>query len=113
MKPITKFILEQKQSPYNEIIEYAYSWIDYMYNEGVVDYNDKAIQQIVEGKKKPDYEDVCKGLLSEYDKKLGKKTKEFLNKYLEEKKGLQVEGAINAAFSKFYSDANVELFVNY
>ena len=33
--------------------------------------------------------------------------------YLEEKKGLQVEGAINAAFSKFYADANIELFVNY
>ena len=108
MKSLTEYITEkQTKSPFDEIIEFAYSWIDYMYNEGVVDYNDDALLKLVDRKAKPDYKDFCQGMLHEFKKDLGDKTIKALEDYLKSGKGTQVESAINAAIDKFCSDANI------
>jgi len=103
MKTLTDYIVEQSKSPFDEIIDYAYEWLDYMYNEGVVDYNEKAIMRWIQNKEKPDYKDFVKGILGEL-KGMGKKTTDMLEKYLKTGKGAQVENAIITAINKFYSE---------
>lgn len=103
MKSITDYIVEQSKSPFDEAIDYAYEWLDYMYNEGVVDYNEKAIMQWIQNKKKPDYKDFAKGILDTLVG-MGKKTKEMIEKYLKTGKERKFEEAVNAAIAKFYSE---------
>ena len=108
MKDLKDFVLEQLKSPFDEIIDYAYEWLDYMHNEGVVDYNEKAIMKWIQNKAKPDYMDFVKGILGEL-KGMGKKTVKMLEEYAETGKGAQVENAIHAAINKFYSEYSEHL----
>lgn len=107
MKSITEYILEASKSPFDEIIDYAYEWLDYMYNEGVDEYNEKSIMSWIKNKAKPDYKDFAQGILKEF-KGISKKTQDKLEKYietyLETEKDIQVENAINAAINKFYGE---------
>ena len=41
MKTLIEYLRESKQSAEDTVQEKIYSWIDYMYNEGVVDYDDR------------------------------------------------------------------------
>ena len=103
MKSITEYILEASKSPFDEIIDYAYEWLDYMYNEGVVAYNEKSIMSWIKNKAKPDYKDFAQGILKEL-KGISKKAQDKLEKYIETEKDTQVENAINAAINKFYGE---------
>lgn len=103
MKDLKDYLIEQSKSPFDEAIDYAYEWLDYMHNEGVVDYNEKAIMRWIQNKEKPDYKDFAKGILDTL-KGMSKKTKELIEKYLETGKERKFEEAVNAAIAKFYSE---------
>lgn len=112
MKDI-KLFLEEKKSVFTEIMKYAEGWIDYIYNEGVIDYDDQHLVDYNKGKKKPDFKEIVKGILDEYSKDLDNTTSIVLNKYLKDggpKDGKQsaVENAILAAIEKFVEEGNCE-----
>ena len=58
MKTLIEYLRESKQSAEDTIQEKIYSWIDYMYNEGVVDYDDRHLVYYKDRKKEPDYKDI-------------------------------------------------------
>lgn len=112
MKDIKTFIKEsEKKSVFNDIADYAEAWIDYMYNEGVIDYDDRHLVEYSKNKKTPDFKDIVKGILDEYSSKITEETKNVLNKYLKDKnpkKNSPVEHAILAAIEKFVEEGNCE-----
>lgn len=107
MKTLKNFLIESKTlAVFDDVIELAYTFIDYMYNEGVVTYDDKHLSDIFNRKNKPDYVDVCNGILAELN--VTKQTQTELENYVKTQKGNQIENAINAAFDKFCNDANID-----
>lgn len=107
MKTLKNFLIESKTlSVFDDVIKLAYDFIDYMYNEGVVTYDDKHLSDIFNRKNKPDYIDVCDGILAGLNIK--PQTKTELENYMKTQKGNQIENAINAAFDKFCNDANID-----
>lgn len=105
MKDI-KLFLEEKKSVFTEIMKYADGWIDYIYNEGVIDYDDQHLVDYSKGKKKPNFKEIVEGILNEYSKELDNITSIVLKKYLKDggpKDGKQsaVENAILAAIENF------------
>lgn len=106
MKTLQEYINEMLSEPiFDEIMNSTISFIDQMYQEGVVAYNDEALTKIVNRKQKPDYKDICNGILSEVGR-LSKKVQTELEKYI--KSGSKdVEQAINAGIDKYCNEINL------
>jgi len=103
MKTLIEYLRESKQSAEDTIQEKIYSWIDYMYNEGVVDYDDRHLVYYKDRKKEPDYKDIVKGVLSDYEDTLTAEEKSLLNSD-------KINDIILKAIDKFVDDANCEDF---
>lgn len=114
MKSLVKYLLEGNVNIFEEINAAVYSWIDYMYNEGVVDYDDAHLVEYTDKKKTPNFNDIVKGVLDEYKSKLSNTTIIVLHNYLKngapKDKTSAVENAISAAISKFVDDSNCRNF---
>ena len=85
MKDIVTFINESK-SPKREFFEYVDVWIDEMYQEGVVNYDDEHIKKYAEGKENPNYDEIVKGVMEEFKSKMSSQLKSMLEKFLKEGK---------------------------
>ena len=115
MQHLNEFIRinEEQKTVFNEIAEYAEAWIDYMYNEGVIDYDDKHLVKYNKDKN-PNFKEIVEGILDEYSKEISQKTKQVLEKYLKEGNPKKdpfshpVEHAILAAIEKFVEEGNCE-----
>ena len=113
MKDLKEFILEEKKSVFEEIVKYAKSWIDYMYNEGVVNYDDEHLVKYNK-EKNPDFNDIVQGILDEYKSRLNSQTKSMLEKYLKEGNPSKdpfknpIEHAILSAIEEFVEEGNCE-----
>lgn len=105
MKDLKEILLESINY-FDEIIDLTFNFVDYMYNEGVVAYDDKHLAAIVNRKAKPDYMDICQGILSEF-KGLSNKTKSELESYIKNQSSKQVENAINTGILNFCDEANI------
>ena len=106
-------INEEQKSVFNEIAEYAEGWIDYMYNEGVIDYDDAHLVKYNK-ERNPNFKEIVEGILDDYNKQIDSKTKQVLNKYLKEGNPSKdpfkhpVEHAILATIEKFVEEGNCE-----
>ena len=113
MKDLKEFILEEKKSVFEEIVKYAKSWIDYMYNEGVVNYDDEHLVKYNK-EKNPDFNDIVQGILDEYKSRLNSQTKSMFEKYLKEGNPSKdpfknpIEHAILSAIEEFVEEGNCE-----
>jgi hypothetical protein len=105
MKDLKEILLESVNY-FDEIIDLTFNFVDYMYNEGVVAYDDEHLASIVNRKAKPDYMDICQGILSEF-KGINKKTKSELENYIKNQSSKQVENAINTGVLNFCDEANI------
>ena len=85
MKDIVTFINESK-SPKREFFEYVDVWIDEMYQEGVVNYDDEHIKKYAEGKENPNYDEIVKGVMEEFKSKMSSQLKSMLEKFLKGEK---------------------------
>ena len=103
MKKLIEYLRESKQSAEDTIQEKIYSWIDYMYNEGVVDYDDRHLVYYKDRKKEPDYKDIVKGVLSDHEDTLTAEEKSLLNSD-------KINDIILKTIDKFVDDANCEDF---
>ena len=103
MKTLIEYLRESKQSAEDTIQEKIYSWIDYMYNEGVGDYDDRHLVYYKDRKKEPDYKDIVKGVLSDYEDTLTAEEKSLLNSD-------KINDIILKSIDKFVDDANCEDF---
>lgn len=106
MKNLNEYLTEMLSEPiFDEILNATISFIDQMYQEGVVAYNDESLTKIVNRKQKPDYKDICNGILSEVGG-LSKKVQAELEKYI--KSGSkEVEQAINSGIDKYCNEINL------
>ena len=86
MKDITTFINESKKTPKREFFEYVDVWIDEMYQEGVVNYDDEHIKKYAEGKENPNYDEIVKGVMEEFKSQMSSQLKSMLEKFLKEGK---------------------------
>ena len=118
MKHLDEYIKinEEQKSVFNEIIKYTDSLIDYLYNEGIVDYDDKHLVDYSKGKTKPKFKDIAKNLLNEYSKELSNTTQIVLKKYIkdgstQDGKQSAVENAILSAISDFVDSGNCESYI--
>lgn len=114
MKNLVEYLKEEKKGVFAQIQDAAFAWIDYMYNEGVIDYDDQHLVNYNKGKAKPDFKDFVKGILND-NKDIDNTTEIVLKKYLKDgapKDGKQsaVENAILAAISDFVEKGNCENF---
>ena len=103
MKTLIEYLRESKQSAEDIIQGKIYSWIDYMYNEGVIDYDDRHLVYYKDRKKDPDYKDIVKGVLSDHEDTLTAEEKSLLNSD-------KINDIILKVIDKFVDDANCEDF---
>lgn len=108
MKHIDEYILET-MSESTKLHQLVYSAIDYLYNEGVVDYNDDAISAYINGKKDVPFQDIAQVVLDEYQKDLTPKIKKELEDVVKNgvKKDSPIENTILGALDKFAEDAYI------
>lgn len=95
----------------NMIYQLAYGEIDYLYNEGVVNYNDENLCAMANGEKPIDYCDLIKCMLYDYSTKLENESGQMLRNYYKLSKHygktiLDVEEAINLAVKNFVNNSN-------
>lgn len=106
MKTLQEYINEMLSEPiFDEIMNSTISFIDQMYQDDVVAYNDETLIKIVNRKQKPDYKDICNGILSEVGG-LSKKVVSELKKYINSG-SKQVEQAIDAGINKYCNEINL------
>lgn len=86
MKDITTFINESKKTPKREFFEYVDVWIDEMYQEGLVNYDDDHIKEYAKGEKEPNYDEIVKGVMEEFKSNMSSELKSMLEKFLKEDK---------------------------
>ena len=85
MKDIVTFINESK-TPKREFFEYVDVWIDEMYQEGLVNYDDDHIKEYAKGKSEPNYDEIVKGVMEEFKSEMSSQLKSMLEKFLKEEK---------------------------
>ena len=86
MKDITTFINESKKTPKREFFEYVDVWIDEMYQEGLVNYDDDHLKEYAKGEKEPNYDEIVKGVMEEFKSEMSSELKSMLEKFLKEDK---------------------------
>lgn len=58
--------MDDKKTPIAKDIKSATTaFIDHMYNEGVVKYDDNHLSAYASGRQKPDYKDICRNIISD------------------------------------------------
>ena len=112
MKHLNEYIInEEQKTVFSEIVKFTDAWIDYMYNEGVIDYDDAHLVKYNK-EKNPNFKDIVEGILEEYGKEIDLKTKQVLQKYLKEgnkeNHNHPVENAILSAIENFVETGNCE-----
>jgi hypothetical protein len=106
MKTLKDYLLAESENYLSEITMYTISFVDYLYNEGVVAYNDKHLKAIKRKKAEPDYLDICNGILQE-GYKISDKTKSELEKYIKNQSSKEVENAIMQGILQFCQEAYI------
>ena len=102
MKTLLEHLNESLNEFFTTEISDATSWVvDYLYNEGVVDYQDDSIEAIVHGGKEPDYQDVINVILLDYKKDISDGPYKLLKKYPNTPKKNDIEQCIRLGFKKF------------
>ncbi len=95
-----------------DLFDSAYGTIDYLYNEGVMDYNYKNIKAMSSGKKLIDYKDIAKVMLSDFGEHSESGIGELLKRYLSvenenPKVGIFVEHGIKSAINAYSNNMGV------
>lgn len=85
MKDLKTYILEANKDTFSELEKITEWVIDYLYNEGIVDYDDKHLVDYVDGEKDPDYKDILNVMLNEYSDDLSSQTKTIINNFIKDK----------------------------
>jgi hypothetical protein len=106
MKTLKDYLLTESENYLSEITMYTVSFVDYLYNEGVVAYDDKHLKAIKHKKTEPDYIDICNGILHE-GYKISDKTKTELKKYIKNQSSKEIENAIMQGILQFCQDAYI------
>ena len=92
---INEYIIENKdfqqsfnesKTPKREFFEYVDVWIDEMYQEGLVNYDDDHIKEYAKGKSEPNYDEIVKGVMEEFKSEMSSQLKSMLEKFLKEEK---------------------------
>lgn len=101
MKTLYEHLNESLNEFFTTEISDATSWvIDYLYNEGVVDYQDDSIEAVARGKKEPDYQDIINVILSDFKNNMPDGPYHLLKKYPNTPKKSDVEQCIILGFKK-------------
>ena len=108
--------VDEKAENFAKIDEWAYNTIDYLYNEGVVAYDDRNLCAMAKGEAPIDYKDIIKVILHNYTTDCECEAGQMLRNYykLSKKYGEsipEVEEAIKSAIKRFAEDANCEMFM--
>lgn len=108
--------VDEKAENFAKIDEWAYGTIDYLYNEGVVDYDDKHICAMAKGEMPINYRELIKAIIYNYGTDCECEAGQMLRNYynLSKKHGEsipEVEEAIKSAIKRFAEDANCEKFI--
>ena len=77
-----------------EIGEKAKAIIDYLYNEGVVEYDDEHLTAMVNNMRLIDFKDICKSILFNYSGELNVKEEKILKDYLKTGSNPELEDQI-------------------
>ena len=77
-----------------EIGEKAKAIIDYLYNEGVVEYDDEHLTAMVNNMRLIDFKDICKSILFNYSGELNLKEEKILKDYLKTGSNPELEDQI-------------------
>lgn len=88
----------------NEIYHFAFDEIDYLYNEGLVEYDDDSLEDMATGEMIPNYNDLIKDILRSFDSKLSEETKRVLEDYLNGNEDEEIEHVIIAAIQNYVYD---------
>lgn len=113
MKDLKDFILEASKTPFDELIDLTYSCIDYLYNEGIVDYDEKHLAEYARNSEKIPYSDIAKVLLLDYKKYIDSKLEKILKDLekngpkKEKNMSYPVQDAIAQGIEKFAKEANL------
>ena len=107
--------IDNTVNPYKTIYEKIYSEIDYLYNEGIIDYNDENLVAMANGSKPIDYCDIIKATLYDNSTNLANEAGNILrNTYnLIKKHGEtipEVEETIQKAIKDFVKNGNCTMF---
>lgn len=86
MKNLNTYINEKLNDFFtDEYLNAFMGVIDYLYNEGVVDYNDDNLEAYANGDKEPDYQDIVNTSLIEYKNSMPDGPYKMLKKYPNDK----------------------------
>lgn len=88
----------------NEIYHFTFDEIDYLYNEGLVEYDDDSLEDMATGEMVPNYNDLIKDILRSFDSKLSEETKRVLEDYLNGNEDEEIEHVIIAAIQNYVYD---------
>ena len=88
----------------NEIYHFTFDEIDYLYNEGLVEYDDDSLEDMATGEMVPNYNDLIKDILRSFDSKLSEETKRVLEDYLKGNEDEEIEHVIIAAIQNYVYD---------
>lgn len=109
MKSLTEYINEEKLPLFTEMVNFVKEAIDFLYNEGVVDYNDDMLVKYVGGTADIPYADIANVLLSDYKNmsaELVRSLKDISRKGV--KKDSPEDNAIRAAIEEYVSENNIK-----
>ena len=117
VKRILKEMYNINDNPYpenenkNMIYQLAYGEIDYLYNEGVVDYDDENLCAMANGEKPIDYCDLIQSMLYDCSTELENESGQMLRNYCKLSKHYgetipDVEEAIDLAVKNFVNNSN-------
>ena len=105
--------MEKKITTAQDIKTATTAFIDYMYNEGVIAYDDKHLACYAKGYQKPDYKDICKGIVGDRVNPLSPASLSMVTTLLydlgEEADVEMVKASIDEAIKDFAKKGNCEL----
>jgi len=82
MKSIIKYINESlRKNDIDDFEKVAHSAIDYVYNEGIISYDDEHLQDYVNGSEEPNYKEIIDITISEFKKYIPAKILSEIKKY--------------------------------
>ena len=104
--------MEKKITTAQDIKTATTAFIDYMYNEGVIAYDDKHLACYAKGYQKPDYKDICEGIVGDRLNPLSPASLEMIATLLYDfgEEGVDiVKASIDEAIKDFAEKGNCEL----
>lgn len=94
------------QDIYYGIGKKAEAVIDYLYNEGVVNYDDKHLSAMANNASLINFKDICKTILSEYSSELNDDEHIILSDYLKTGNNQELEDQIFRAVKEYEQKAH-------